>query len=68
MEGVGKGVAVGCTDGEVFEVICWAGGKLDVAPNSRKAKAKARTGANSIFFLDQLTGMEPSSSSSNPRC
>lgn len=68
MDGVGKGVAVGCMEGEGFGAGCWAGGKVDVAPSSKKAKAKARTGANSIFLLDQLTVAEPSSFSFNSRC
>jgi hypothetical protein len=54
MDGVGKGVVFGSTEGEGCSCVCWAGGKVDVAPKSKKAKARARTGASSIFFFDQL--------------
>ncbi len=61
VDGVGKGVGVGCKEGDGFDVTCWVGGKMDVAPSSKNARAKARIGANSIFLLDQLTAEEPSS-------
>ncbi len=67
IDGVIKGVAVGFTDGEGCDIPCCVGGKVDVAPSSKKARAKARTGANIIFLLDQLTGAEPSSFSFNSR-
>jgi len=55
MDGVGNGVVVVNTEGEGCSRVCCAGGKVDVAPSSKKAKAKARTGANSTFLFDQLT-------------
>lgn len=58
-DGVGKGVVVGSTEGEGCCCVCCAGGKEDVAPKSKKAKAIARTGASSIFLFDQLNVLNP---------